>query len=211
MYLFNLIKNEPVKFYKLKFNCLKMQNVRFQASHTERIQFRPYQSNNEYCKPLAAKQHAGRIKRIVSNRTDESDKTSKASSTYCSNIDRTDDISQFEDKQFFNDEVEVDELMLRQQELIELQMSVQKSLQLIQKKINQTTSKPNKSIAQNCKRERKNSFNSTAYNANKNNNVKNSLISKKYDVQHATPHKLVYEPNEKLYRSKSGLGLTESK
>lgn len=188
-----------------------MQNVRFQVSQSDRPQYRPYQSNQEYCAPLAMKQHANRIKRLAWNRADECDKSSKTSSTYYSNIAGGDDKSDFDNKQFFDEELEVDELINQQKELIELQMSVQKSLQLIQQKINQTNLKPGKGATQNCKRERKNSYNSTSFNTTKNNAVKKSFISKKCEIQHITPNKLEYKPDEKLFRSKSGIGFTECK
>ena len=101
-----------------------MQNVKIQVNQNDWTQYRPYQTNSEYWAPLAMKQHANRLQKFIGVNMTDSDKGWKTPSTYYSNIP-WEDINDIEDKNLFDGELIMDNLIVEKEELEKLQKDLQ--------------------------------------------------------------------------------------
>lgn len=91
-------------------------------------------SQSEYSEPLAMKQHAARLQKFHSVRTDEKAYSIKSYQTTAPYTDAKSD----QESVSIHQESDLDNLVKQQQELLELQSSVQKSLIEIQNKLKRT-------------------------------------------------------------------------
>jgi hypothetical protein len=112
-----------------------MQNVRLSKAQSSNTETPSYYNGSDYCGPLAMKQHALRLTKFASQKTDDWDKSSKSASTYFSNFQSVDNKSELSTQVAADTELDFNGLIQQQRELLELQNNVQKSLMMIQKKL----------------------------------------------------------------------------
>lgn len=147
------------------------------------------------------KQHATRLQKFASTRTDEWDKSSKTAVTYyTSNIPVTDGTSDFESTQLVEEPEEIDYLVKQQQELLELQSNVQKSLQMIQNKLKQSKV--------NHKRKQKSEYTQKASVFQNLSRANSTMLT---EMKSKTPDKQEDCSFSKLNKCKSGARLSECK
>jgi hypothetical protein len=185
-----------------------MQNVRISKIKSENNKLTPYYSSNEHCGPLAMKQHANRLQKFNSMNMDEFDKSSYTASTYCSNFQIAENRSDFEGNVFSDEEMPVDELIKQQQELMELQNSVQMSLKMIQKRLKQGKNYgSNKSGKTNkCKKSEKKT---ASFARTKNNNLTRTSTVSMYNSTAKTPEKVDGEPIQSLHKPRGTVGMSD--
>lgn len=187
-----------------------MQNVRTSKIKSHNDNKTPYHSSNEYCTPLAMKQHANRLQKFNSATTEEWNKSSYSTSTYYSNLPKTEKRSDFGTNMFHDDELPVDELIKQQQELLELQNSVQKSLQMIQKKLKQGKNHENNKAGK-TDRWKKSIKNSASFVRTNSNNLTRTSSTAIHNSSTKTPEKVDKEPIQGRNKSKVWVGMSDYK
>lgn len=187
-----------------------MQNVRLSKAQSDNTGNPSYYTGPDYIGPLVMKQHALRLTKFSSQKTDEWDKSSKTASTYHSNFQSVDNKSEFSAQIAADTDIDFNELVQQQRELLELQNNVQKSLLMIQKKL-KDSQKLDKKKGKQAGCNKRPSYGSIPTTLHQKPDLYRTSSVILNPANNKTPERQGEFPIKPLTKSKSGIGLSEYK